>query len=1031
MTAVSVVIPVKDGERFLDEVLAAVARERPDEVLVIDSGSCDRSVEIALKHGARVDAIAPESFGHGKTRSLGVDLTEGELVCFLTQDATPVEGWLSAYRAVFDSSPPDLGAAYGPHLPRPETSPMIARELEEFFAGFSADGVVVHEQGDPAFLSNVNACYRRSCLSEIGFRDVAYSEDQAFGEDMLAAGWRKAFVPGAAVLHAHDYGLLGFMRRYFDEYRGLRQSTGHVEPFGIRSWARVVREQVAADRDYLRRRGTRRGELARWSARGVVHHAGRRAFSALGSRADRLPSVAQRALSLERRGAAGQALAPQDLRRSVGASVEGVRGRHVPARNDRHELDAVVDFLRHGAAPLAAPVPGQSDREHLHVALVIPTFRRGSGGHQTLFQILRELERKGHVCSVWHHDPYGEQRERAAVIRGAIREHFVDLDAPVYKEFEEWFGADVVLATSSTTVWPVLRLPWCRARAYMISDHEPEFYPTSSESYWSELSYRQDLWCIAGTPWLRDLLGERYDAPASVVEYGVDHAVYHPRDVPRRRDTVAFYARSVTPRRAVSLGLAALSELKRRRPDVRVVLFGDGSKPLLTYDYEQLGIADERTLAELYAQATVGMCFSMTNFSRIPKEMMACGLPCVELAGFSAESVFGEDSGPLVLAEFSPDAVADAIEMLLDDEGEWERRSHMGLEYVAEQTWEMTASLTEEGIRDALRARESLPAYESRPLLRPLLPPKPLPVAPVTDRLLRRVDAQDVGAVEEQLPPDVRAWIEHMDEQGRRQVVLHYAVHLGAEWARERTGLQPDEPPEGVHAMVRGPQAAGGAFYEADFVIAACEEAGLELGPGMAGLDFGCSSGRVVRPCAAAFPDVAWHGCDPNQPAIAWAAEHFPDIRFLASSTDPPLPYDDQTFDFVCAVSIWSHFGEAAATAWFDEMKRIVKPGGCLVFTACGFAAIDYYARTGHRMLRQLGEIREALYQRGFWYSPEFGQSGDHGVVHPEWGSSFFSSEWLLARVAPAWHVAVFSPAGNSGNQDIYALRRARNDESV
>ena len=77
----------------------------------------------------------------------------------------------------------------------------------------------------------MNACYARACWQEVRFRDVAYSEDQAFGADMLAAGWAKVYHPGAGVLHAHDYGPVEFMRRYFDEYRGLRESTGHVEPF--------------------------------------------------------------------------------------------------------------------------------------------------------------------------------------------------------------------------------------------------------------------------------------------------------------------------------------------------------------------------------------------------------------------------------------------------------------------------------------------------------------------------------------------------------------------------------------------------------------------------------------------------------------------------------------------------------------------------------------------------------------------------------------------------------------------------------
>src|SRR5437660_6132837 len=114
MTSVSVVIPVKDGDRYLEEVLAAVARENPDEVLVIDSGSRDASLAIARRAGVDVLNIEPEAFGHGRTRNLGAERTHGDLICFLTQDATPCPGWLAAYAEAF-ALEERIGAAYGPH----------------------------------------------------------------------------------------------------------------------------------------------------------------------------------------------------------------------------------------------------------------------------------------------------------------------------------------------------------------------------------------------------------------------------------------------------------------------------------------------------------------------------------------------------------------------------------------------------------------------------------------------------------------------------------------------------------------------------------------------------------------------------------------------------------------------------------------------------------------------------------------------------------------------------------------------------
>jgi rhamnosyltransferase len=161
MTGVSVVVPVKDGARYLPQLIEAVHAAGDVELLVIDSGSRDGSAELARAAGATVHEIAPEEFGHGRTRNLGMELTTGEVVSFLTQDAVPAPGWLAAHLEALELGE-RVGASYGPHLPWPDTSPMIARELEQFFASMSPDGEpLLHRDGDLTVLSNVNAAYRR------------------------------------------------------------------------------------------------------------------------------------------------------------------------------------------------------------------------------------------------------------------------------------------------------------------------------------------------------------------------------------------------------------------------------------------------------------------------------------------------------------------------------------------------------------------------------------------------------------------------------------------------------------------------------------------------------------------------------------------------------------------------------------------------------------------------------------------------------------------------------------------------------
>jgi len=371
-----------------------------------------------------------------------------------------------------------------------------------------------------------------------------------------------------------------------------------------------------------------------------------------------------------------------------------------------HKYQEVATLSRQGVSPLTPAPSGISERKSLSIAVVIPPFMRGSGGHGTIFQTVRRLEEAGHNCSIWHYDPLGYQRSAwPAVIRAEIQEFFQPIKAPVFKGFDEWIGADVVMATGWQTVYPTLLLTNCYAKTYMVNDYEPTFYAASTESLWSEKTYSYDLHCISASPWLRDLLKKKHGRDGCAFQLGVDHSIYRPRETKREQETVVYYCRPSTPRRAAALAVLAFQELRKRRPSLRIILYGDKDPLWTTFDHEYVGVATPNQLAWLYSQATVGLSFSMTNFSLVPKEMLACGLPCVELAGVSAESIFGED-GPIELVDFNPIAVADGVERLLDDQALWQSRSVSGREFVASHTWEVATSQVEQGLREALKKRE-------------------------------------------------------------------------------------------------------------------------------------------------------------------------------------------------------------------------------------------------------------------------------------------------------------------------------------
>ena len=222
--------------------------------------------------------------------------------------------------------------------------------------------------------------------------------------------------------------------------------------------------------------------------------------------------------------------------------------------------------------------------------------------------------------------------------------------------------------------------------------------------------------------------------------------------------------------------------------------------------------------------------------------------------------------------------------------------------------------------------------------------------------------------------------------------------------------------------MARGPTAAGGSTLYADLVVDALARCGGEPGGGETWLDFGCSSGRLVRVLAAA--DVDWHGCDPLPGAIEWAREHFPEIRFEHSPEYPPLPYADGAFRNLVAISIWSHFSESASLRWLEEMRRIVMPGGRLLLTAHGHGTIAPFI--GLRSADQLHEVRGGARRARILVGAGVRRGRRPRPGQPGLGHRFPRPRVAAGARDPDWGVVLLAPGGVEDDQDLYVLERRR-----
>jgi O-antigen biosynthesis protein len=704
-TAVTVAIPVLNGARYLSEVLETVRAQRVDhdvEILVVDSGSRDGSQEIARRHGAALHEIPAHEFSHGGTRNRMVELARGDHVAFLTQDATPCgEDWLAALLEGFEQAS-DVAAVFGPHDPRPDASHMIKSEMERHFASWGDGGTEIDVQrldrspagiasyrdfpGQLTFLSDVNCAIARWAWERVPYREVPYAEDQLLGRELIEAGFAKVFHPGARVVHSHDYPPAQFFRRYFDEFRSLREVLGTRYPWSPARAARDVRGLVGADKRWLESQGVHGAGLARPLLVSARHHTLRTAGAVLGTRSDEIPARFRRVLSLEGRAA----FTPYE----VPASVLDMDGPFDPQWRWEFARRA---FPRRPVALAERSRPSWP----LTVSWIVPPWQIGSGGHTTIFRLVRELEQRGHRCSIHLFDPDRSVSRSGGQLREQIREHFIPVDAPVFRSLDFWEGADLAIATEWRTAFPLRDLPHCGAKAYLVQDHEPEFYATSSESIWAEESYRMGFPCIAYTPWMAELLRERYGVDAHYFECGTDTDVYRfAGEEEREPGLIAVYARSETERRAVELAIAGIGNLFERRPGVRVVLFGSLTGIGTPFPCQDLGIQPPQELAALYRRASAGVVFSLTTHSLVAQEMMASGLPVVELEGLNVQSALGPSGEHVEQAARPPDAIADALERILDDRERAAVMARRARAFVEQRTWPRAGDQLEAALRE-------------------------------------------------------------------------------------------------------------------------------------------------------------------------------------------------------------------------------------------------------------------------------------------------------------------------------------------
>ena len=350
------------------------------------------------------------------------------------------------------------------------------------------------------------------------------------------------------------------------------------------------------------------------------------------------------------------------------------------------------------------PVSLKFNKNCLNIHFVIPDFGVGGGGHMNIFRMIRFLEMFGHELTIWVFRPSIHKDEKTAY--EDIIKNYSTIKANVKfinKDFQETAKGDVIFASSWDTVWPVQSTKYFKRRFYFIQDYETLFNAKGSRSEMAEYTYTQDLDGICASTWLQSLMEKKFNRWARAFNLAADRDIYYPKlkkanKIPR----IVLYSRIFTERRGVELALIALELLAKEGVKFHVDMFGADFHNIESAPFS-CSIYYKRTpeeLADLYNKADIGLVFSLTNYSLVPQEMMACKLPIVEFDTESTRAIYPENvvtfSGP------NPVDIKDKIKYLLLNSNIRHKQAESAYIWLQQFSWIKSAREIESAIVDRL-----------------------------------------------------------------------------------------------------------------------------------------------------------------------------------------------------------------------------------------------------------------------------------------------------------------------------------------
>lgn len=357
---------------------------------------------------------------------------------------------------------------------------------------------------------------------------------------------------------------------------------------------------------------------------------------------------------------------------------------------DKRENNRVLGMDWISANPVTNIRPEKIER----IVFVIPPIGAFSGGHTSILRLGRYLTLKGHKVSYAVYENF-DKNEQIAAAQMCLSDYRGDIIAFSDISAEDKF--DIVIATNCFSVYYAQKLEGYKI--IFAQDYEPFFYEAGDYNLFAKKSYELGFHIISLGEWNKHMILKHVDETLKIdtvrFPYEKSEYKYIERDYLQYKDKRSFslcvYIRK-TPRRLPGICQMICKSLVERfaadGKELQVYYFGENT---IDYKYgKNLGKMNKAQLAELYKKCDFGMVASYTNISLVPYEMLAMGLPIIEMKGGSFPYFFGDDDA--FLFDLNYDALYMGIKRAIDNPEILIERDKRIQQKLQELSWEDTAA---------------------------------------------------------------------------------------------------------------------------------------------------------------------------------------------------------------------------------------------------------------------------------------------------------------------------------------------------